>query len=127
MFIVDTHAWIEYFEGSKKAEKLHHLLLNEANEFFTIECCLAEIKGWTLRKSKDVSAVLSIVRANSRVIGVNEQDWLDAAEIRFEQRKSQKNFGLIDAILLAKQKEFRFKIISGDYHFKNLKNVIFLE
>ena len=41
--------------------------------------------------------------------------------------KTIKDFGLIDAILLAKQKELKCKIIIADQHFGNLKNIEFLK
>ena len=127
MHIIDSYAWIEYFLGSKKAEPFCTLLLNPKNLFFTIECCLAEIKGWALREGKDFSELFSIIRANSRVIPITEQDWINAGQERFDQRTKQKDFGLIDAVLVVKQKEFNCIIISGDKHFKNLQNVIFLK
>ena len=37
-----------------------------------------------------------------------------------------KNFGLIDALLVAKQKEIKCRIVSGDLHFKNLKQVVYM-
>jgi hypothetical protein len=52
--------------------------------------------------------------------------WIGAAKIRFEMRKKIKNFGLIDSILVAKQQEFKCKVISGDFHFKSLKNVVYM-
>jgi len=126
MFIIDTYAWIEYFDGSRKGEKLQKLLQDEKNIFFTVECCLAEMKGWSLKKNKNFNDMFKIVRANSRIISITEYDWIHAAEIRFEQRKLQENFGLIDAMLIVKQKELNCKIISGDYHFKHIKDVMFI-
>ena len=48
------------------------------------------------------------------------------SKIKHELRKKIKNFGLIDSILVAKQQELNCKIITGDSHFKNLKNVVFI-
>ena len=49
-----------------------------------------------------------------------------AAEIRHEIRKKVKDFGLIDAILVAKRNELKCKIVSGDKHFKGMKDIIYI-
>ncbi len=127
IFIIDSYAWIEYFIGSKKGEVLKGLFLDKKNQFLTVECCLAEIKGWSLKNEQDFDQLFKIIRADSKIVQVIEYDWIDAAKEKFEQRKTQKDFGLIDAVILVKQKELNCKIISGDKHFKKLKNTIFLE
>ncbi len=103
-------------------------LFNEGgNQFFTVECCLAEIKGWALRNDKDFDLLFRIIRSNSNILSITEYNWIEARKEKFEQRKKQKDFGLIDAVILVKQKESDYNIISGDKHFKNLRNVLFLE
>ena len=125
-FIIDSYAWIEYFIASPKGEVLKKLFLDEKNQFLTVECCLAEIKGWSLNSKLDFEPLFKIIRANSRIIPVTEHNWIEAAQKRFELRKTQRDFGLIDAVILVKQRDYNCTIISGDKHFKELKNVIFL-
>ena len=127
MYIIDSYAWIEYFLGSRKGEVLKKLFLDYGNRFITIECCLAEIKGWSLKNNMDFDQFFRVIRSNSQIAAITEHDWIDAGNERFEQRKAQKDFGLIDSVLLIKQKEFGCKIVSGDKHFKKLKDVVFLE
>lgn len=126
LYIMDSYAWIEYFIGSSKGEIIKSMILDDKNKFLTVECCLAEIKGWSLRNQDDFDRLFRIIRANSGIVSVLEHDWTLAGQERFDQRKTQKDFGLIDAVILIKQKEFNCKVISGDKHFKNLKNIIFL-
>ena len=125
-YIIDSYAWIEYFIASKEGEILKNLILDEKNQFFTVECCLVEINGWALLNNKDFAVILNVLYANSSIIKLTENDWIEAAKERFEQRKVHKDFGLIDAVILTKQKQLNYKIISGDKHFKNLKNVLFI-
>ena len=127
IYIVDSYAWVEYFIGSKKGEVLKKLFLDGKNQFLTVECCLAEIKGWAIKNNKNFDKLYKIIRANSNLSGITEYNWIDAAIERAEQRKTRKNFGLIDAIILIKQKELNCKIISGDRHFEDMRNVVFLE
>ena len=58
---------------------------------------------------------------------MNESDWINSGEERFEQRKKQRDFGLIDSTILIKQKEKKCKVISGNKHFRNIKEVVFLK
>ncbi|MBI2044707.1 PIN domain-containing protein [Candidatus Pacearchaeota archaeon] len=124
--IIDSYAWVEYFIGSEKGKVLRKLFLDKNNNFFTVECCLAEIKGWALRNSKDFSKFFEIIKRNSKKLLITEEDWISSAEERFKQRKTQKDFGLIDSIILSKQKELNCKIITGDKHFKEMRDVVFI-
>ncbi len=124
--IVDAHAWVEYFSGTKKGEILRKLLQDLSNQFITSECTLAELRLWSFRAKRDFDDFYRVIQADSSLSPVTLHDWLEAASVREEMRKTRKDFGLIDAILLVKQKELRCKIISGDPHFEGLPNVIFL-
>ncbi|MBS3128786.1 hypothetical protein J4410_06610 [Candidatus Woesearchaeota archaeon] len=126
IYIIDSYAWVEYFLGSKKGEILKKLFLDSQNRFLTVECCLAEIKGWTLKNNQNFDEILKIIRANSTIMKIEEKDWISAAEHRFTQRKTQSDFGLIDAVLLTKQQALQCLIISRDKHFRGLKNVVFM-
>ncbi len=125
-YIIDSYAWVEYFIGSKKGEILKKLLSDEENNFFTIECCLAELRGWSIRNNQNFRELLEIVRANSLILKISEADWISAGEEGYNQKRIQRDFGLIDSTLLIKQKELHCKIITGDQHFKNMKNIVFI-
>ncbi len=127
LYLIDSYAWVEYFLGSKKGEVLSNLFSGEENQFLTLDCCLAELKGWALKNNQDFNQIFMVIRANSRIVNATEYNWIEAGEERFKQRKVQPNFGLIDALRLVKQKEFSCKIISGDHHFQNFKGIIFMK
>lgn len=124
-YIFDNYAWVEYLIGSRKGAKVRKLIENK-NTIFTIVPCLAELNGWALKNNQAFSLILKVIRANSTTIPLTEQDWITAGEERFNQRKKQADFGLIDAAILVKQKETGAKIVSGDKHFKTLPHTIFL-
>ena len=126
IFIIDTYAWIEYLTGTSKGEILRRLFKNIGNKFITIECCLAELKGYCLKNSFDFDKMNDSVKKNSVIFPVLREHWLAAAEIKSEMRKKFKDFGLIDSILIARQKELNCKIISGEKHFKGLKDVVYI-
>ncbi len=125
-YILDTYAWIEYFIGSRKGIIVKKILENNQNTFTILENCIAELCGWCLKERVDFGKSLSTVRSCSSIEPVNFNNWIQAARIKWEKRKRVKDFGLMDAIILAKQKELKCKIITGDRHFKNQKDVVFL-
>ncbi len=126
-YLVDTYAWVEYLIGSRKGEKMRTLFAGGGHSFLTVECCLAELYGWALKNDVDIESALRVVRANSTIVRINEQDWIAAGKIRFTQRETQKDFGLIDSVLLVKQHQIGCSLISGDLHFKSKPNVVFLD
>jgi predicted nucleic acid-binding protein len=123
-YIIDTYAWIEYFTGSKQGELVKKLLGHKEHKAITMECCVAELKGYCLREDWDFQRVFRVVNAQSIILPVLREHWLRAAEIRSEYRIP--NFSLVDALLVAKQEELKCRIASGDSHFKSLRNVLFL-
>ncbi len=125
--ILDTYAWVEYLIGSIKGEVVRKLFEDKRNEFLSVECSLSELKGWALREKKDFGRLYSIVKANSHIESVDLQDWLNGADIKSEMRKKMNDFGLMDALLIAKQKRYECKIVSGDPHFEKLPNIIYLK
>jgi len=124
-YVIDTYAWVEYFIGSQSGGKVKEIVHKDENEITTPECCLAELKGWCLREGKNFEDAYTILKANSEIEKIFTEDWLDAAEIRHEMRRKKgiTDFGLIDSLIVAKQRRNKCKIVSGDKHFENLKDV----
>jgi len=126
IYLVDSWAWIEYFIGSKNGSTLKKLLGNKNHKFITMECTISELKCYCLRNDLDFNRMHSALKKNSILLPVMANHWLEAAQIRHEIRKNIKDFGLIDSILVAKQNEFKCHIVSGDSHFKKMKNVVYI-
>lgn len=126
LFLIDTYAWVEYLIGSKRGLKVKKLLDDMKNSFITLECCLAELRGWSLKEGKDFNRIYSVIVSNSTILPIESEEWIKAAEKRFEIRKRVKDFGLIDALLLVKREKLRCKILTGDKHFKGLKDVVLI-
>jgi predicted nucleic acid-binding protein len=126
MYIIDTFAWVEYFRGTPKGEILKKTFWEKNSRHITMECCIAELIGYCLRNSKDFRRVIEVVKTNSILLPVTQPLWIGAAKTRFHLRKRIPNFGLVDAILAAKQQELKCRIISGDPHFKTVKNVLYI-
>lgn len=126
IYIVDSHAWVEYFIGSESGLILKRLLDNKRHKFITLECSVSELRSYCLRTGMDFNILHNALKKNSIILPVLLTHWVEAAEIRHELRKKTKDFGLIDSILVAKQNELKCGIVSGDPHFKGLKNTVYI-
>ncbi|MBU0615670.1 MAG: PIN domain-containing protein [Nanoarchaeota archaeon] len=126
IYIIDTYAWIEFINGTTQGFILKKLFDNLKNKFVTMECCLAELAGFALRKDVNFNEILNMVKEKSVILPVLTDTWIKAAKIRYLLRKNIAHFGLVDAILVAKQEELKCKVVSGDPHFKGLKNVVYI-
>lgn len=126
LYIIDTYAWVEYFIGSERGKQVKKIVEDKDNTIITPECCLAEIKGWCIREQQDFDEMYSFVRKISEIECVLTQDWLDAASIRSEMRKTAKDFGMMDALIMAQQRRMGCTVVSGDPHFKGKRDVVFV-
>ena len=122
--ILDTWTWIEYLTETAIGKQIAFHI--KSNRIYTIENTLAEIYSFAKRENKDFSEALHLIKANSTILPVNYMDWISAAELKAEHRPSRQGFGIMDAILLAKAKALNAKILTGDPHFKGMKNVKYL-
>lgn len=114
--LLDTYSWVEYFEGTSKGKTVEEVL--EKESCFTSAISLAELSAVIERKKLDRSKVIPLVKKMSVVLEL-EHDTLELAGIlKFKKRKSVKDFGLVDAIILATAKQYGLKILTGDQHFK---------
>ena len=82
---------------------------------------------YALRTNANFDMLLSIIQSNSEPVSINIHNWLKAAEVKIRWRKKRQGFGLMDALLLAKAEELDAKLITGDPHFKGMRNVKFLK
>ena len=124
LFLLDTHAWIEYLIGSDKGRKVKILIDTES--CITIECSLAELHLWALKNNRNFDDIYVVVRKNSTIIPIFGEDWIESPKIKHELSKKRKDFGLIDAILRFKQLKLSAKIVTGDPHFEGLSDSIII-
>lgn len=125
-YLIDSWAWIEYLDGTKNGLKVKEILTEE-NEVFTIILSLAEIISRAKRKGKDIEGVENAILVNSKIINVNVEMSKQASLLHAEMRKTGRDFGLIDAFVLKAARELKAKIVTGDEHFRNVKEAILIK
>ena len=126
-YIVDAWAWIEYFRGTQYGAKLNEILEDPTTDIYTCAITVAEIISKTARDGRDVDAAYDMLLSNSQIIKLDEQISKQAGLFHSKMRQTSKDFGIADAFLLAAANKLEAKIITGDPHFKGLKNAIMIK
>ena len=126
-YIVDAWAWIEYFRGTEYGAKLNDILEDPTTDIYTCAITVAEIISKTARESRDVEAAYDMLLSNSQIVKLDEQISKQAGIFHFKMRQTIKDFGIADAFILAAANKLEAKIITGDPHFKGLKNAIMIK
>ena len=125
-YVIDAYAWVEYLIGSKSGEKVKDAVETENNEIFTCAVTVAEVVSKTAREGRDFEVAYDILLSNSQVVNADETVSKDAGVLHSEMRKTQKDFGLADAFVLAVARRTKSKILTGDVHFKGVKGSVLI-
>lgn len=124
-YILDSYAWVEYFQGTAKGEKVKSIL--EKNECFTSSLSIAEVSIKILRSGKDPKEANRIMNLISKELPIDNKTSFEAAKLYVEKRKKLKDIGIVDVIIITQAREKNLKIVTGDTaHFKDEKNVVLL-
>ncbi|MFH1221604.1 MAG: PIN domain-containing protein [Candidatus Micrarchaeota archaeon] len=119
--LLDTYAWVEFFQGTKKGEKVKSILSSE-------KCCtsilsIAELVKWCRREGLEPMKLAKTVKENSTILYLNDFIAIGAGNAAFELRKQIKNWGLIDALIYAIGLFYGLTLLTGDEHFNGLEHV----
>ncbi|MBI2140339.1 PIN domain-containing protein [Candidatus Woesearchaeota archaeon] len=124
--VLDTYAWIEYFEGSSQGIEVRKLLESGEEPLCTPSVVLAEI-GDAYAKGK-INArwqeIANFITFNTQLQPINPEIAFQAGRLKNEIRKRFTGFGLIDGIILATAKFLNGKVVTGDFHLTHLEEVI---
>ena len=126
-YIVDAWAWVEYLVGSQCGVKVKEILDEDNSEVYTCAITLGEVISKVAREGRDAEAAYDMLLSNSKVANVDEVLSFQAGLLHCEMRKTLKDFGLADAYVLAAARKLRAKVLTGDIHFKNVKDAILIK
>ena len=128
--IFDAYAWVEYALDSPKAERVAELL-ESASEAITPASVLAELKESMLRqgiRAPVVNRILAYIKSRTTIVGIDSTVAELAGEIiNFTHKRTIKNWGMLDSFVYATAKLRRGRVLTGDPHFKQLKDVIYID
>ncbi len=123
--LIDSSAWIEYFNGTKKGGKVRELIKN--NEIYTTSITLAEISSKFRRSQMDPRPGNEIILSNSKIVNTGNELSFNAGILHAEIRLLKPKFSLSDAYILQAARDLKGKVVTGDYDFKGFKETIFLD
>jgi len=117
MKLLDSFAWIEYFMGSERGAKVRGYV--EGNEpLYIPSVCLTEIKSRYLRDKKDPTTRIELIIERSFIVPLDKEIALLAAEVKQEHK-----LHTIDAIVYATAQHKGLTLVTGDQHFRGIRNV----
>jgi predicted nucleic acid-binding protein len=123
--LVDSFAWLEYFMGTEKGERVKEVV--ESNiKLYTSPIVIAEIYSKSLRTDGRAEERRDFIVKRCAIIPIDEEIAVETAKIHAEAKKSMGDFGLADAFVLASARFKNVKVLTGDPHFKDFLESIML-
>jgi predicted nucleic acid-binding protein len=127
-YVIDSYTWIEYFMGSKIGETVKRLIEN-SEEKLTPTICLAEVYAKTLNVEGQELAEKqkAYIKEKSALVFLEESIAVESARLDVRMKKEIDGWCLADSIVYATATVKKAEVVTGDEHFKKLKNVLFIK
>ncbi len=126
IYLLDSSAWIEYFEGSKLGSIVRQIINDNESIVYLPSIVITEVTSKLIRKGLDASSVLKEMSMLS-LPAVEKQDYFfEAGKLHAEKRLLSKNFPTADAIIQVLAQKNNAKIVTKDHHLIG-PNTILLE
>jgi len=123
--VIDSYAWIEYFRGSSSGDRARQFI--EKGSSATASITLAELQEKYLReKWASFETDLRFITTKTSVVPIDREISISGGRINYENKKKIKNWGMADSIILATARVLSAKVVTGDPHFKSIKEAIMI-
>jgi len=122
--LIDSYGWIEYFSDGPLAGKyVPYIQKADPKTHITPSIVLYEVYKKLKKESEEERALeaYGYILAYTRVVHLTEEIAIEAADVSLKE-----NLAMADAIIRATAGKFNAKIVTGDLHFKGLKDVIYI-
>ena len=130
--VIDSHAWIEYFKASPEGEIARSYVEGEGSA--TPSIVVAEVSRKLLREVEAGKETMDqrtrhieFIRASSQILNLTFDIATIAGENAVEMRKKVSGWGLADSIVLTHAREAGVRVVTGDEHFRKVKEAIFIK
>jgi predicted nucleic acid-binding protein len=123
-YVIDTWVWVEYYFGEIPPVKEY--IENSNNDIFTSVITLTEMIKFLHQKKVDSAIIQKVVHEigiRSLIIPVNEEIAISAGDYR----RDGFNGGIADTLILATARSGNHNVVTGDPHFRDLPDVVFIE
>ena len=125
--LVDSWSWIEYFNGTTPGEKVREVIENSWEKVIVSTINIAEVYKAFLRdfpypdNGRLAEASRAAIIQRSYVFDVDQEIAVESAKINHKMK-----LGLGDSIMYATAIREGAKVLTGDPHFKGVKDAIYL-
>jgi len=124
-YVIDSYAWIEYFRGTESGKKVRFYV--EGESAATSVLTLAELREKYLReKWSTFSEDAAYITSRTSLTQVDREIAILAGEINHRRKAEKKGWGMADSIVLATARVKSAKVVTGDRHFEDLTDAIFV-
>jgi len=131
-YVIDAYAWIEYFRSSKYGEVAKEYI--ESTDSVTPSIVVSEVSR-KLQKETELGNEtpegrlkrLEFISATRQVVELDFELAVAAGKTAGEMNKKEKGWGLADAVVLCTVRNLGGKVVTGDEHFRDLKEVVFIK
>ena len=131
-YVIDAYAWIEYFRASDYGKVAKEYI--ESADSVTPSIVVAEVSR-KLQKEIELGNEtsdgrlkrLDFISATSQVVELDFELAVVAGKTDCGMKKKEKGWGLADSIVLCTARSMKGKVVTGDEHFRDLKEVVFIK
>ena len=122
-FVIDTWVWVEYYLGEDS--RVNEYIENDSVDLFTSTISLTEMIKFLYQNGENpetIRTVVSEIGVRSLVLPVTESIAILAGEFQNEGFKG----GIADTIILATARSGGHSVVTGDPHFRDLADAVFI-
>jgi predicted nucleic acid-binding protein len=130
-YVIDAYAWIEYFKASEYGETARKYVEGKYSATPTI--VVSEVSRKLQREIEVGNETqegrlkrLEFMRATSQIVDLDFEIAAEAGRIDVEMKKKARGWGLADSIVLCTARNAKGKVVTGDEHFRETDEVIFI-
>jgi len=125
-YLIDSFAWIEYFEGTEIGNKAKKFIDSD-NDLYSINLTISEVVSRFKRKKCDFESAYNAIITLSKVIEISPELAKKAGILHADLKDKINNFGLVDALIITLARELKAKVLTGDQHFRGFNEVVFIK
>ena len=131
-YVIDAYAWIEYFRASDYGKVAKEYV--ESTNSVTPSIVVSEVSR-KLQKEIELGNEtpdgrlkrLDFINATSQIVELDFELAVIAGKTDCDMKKKEKGWGLADSIVLCTARSVKGKVVTGDEHFRDLKEVVFIK
>ncbi|MBI4214445.1 PIN domain-containing protein [archaeon] len=122
MYLFDSFAWLEFFEGSKRGEAVKRLL-RDKTKIYTTSANYYEV-FYRMEQKKGPFArerAMHFIESSSKIVPIDTEIAAHAAELRLSEKLSA-----IDAFTLVAARQVGARLVTGDEDFRRFEEVLMI-